>query len=237
MRFNPKQLSYSPEGVPILKTEQIEDVAQEFLEKYCPLALTKPWQIPVADIIRRLGETTGLRFVFADLGQKGTAKILGSVNFTTKTLTLDTALAAGERQIQYRFTAAHEIGHWVLHRWNYKSWKFPAGTQPSEDMEDDEKTLCRLDQKTPQDWLEWQANVFAAELVLPRTTFPKALAQTQLELGIHRNLGQVWLSDADYSRRDFQQLATRLSTVYGVSKTSVRVRLATLGLLHDLSRS
>jgi Zn-dependent peptidase ImmA (M78 family) len=134
-----------------------------------------------------------------------------------------------------RFTAAHEVGHWVLHRWNYMNCKFATPKSTASELEDDEKSLCRLDERTPQDWLEWQANVFAASLVMPRATFQKALVDTQLAFDITRNVGIVWVSDAEYSKNDFKLVGNRLANIYGVSLTSIRVRLNTLKLLQDQS--
>jgi Zn-dependent peptidase ImmA (M78 family) len=232
MAFIPKHLSYSSEGVPILSAQEVEDVATEVLQKHCPDVLRKPAMAPVIDLIQAIGKTTAIKSTIEDLGFRGQAKILGKVSFAKKILFLDISLTA-EREVQMRFTAAHELGHWVLHRWNYKNWKFPRPNYGRDDLEDDEKSLCRLDERTSQDWLEWQANVFAASLVLPRGTFQKALIETQETFGITRNLGTVWVSDAEYSRRDFQLVGSRLANIYGVSLTSIRIRLNTLKLLHD----
>jgi Zn-dependent peptidase ImmA (M78 family) len=169
-----------------------------------------------------------------DLGYRGPAKVLGKVSFTKKTLLLDISLTT-EREVQMRFTAAHEVGHWVLHRWNYMNCKFATPKSTASELEDDEKSLCRLDERTPQDWLEWQANVFAASLVMPRATFQKALVDTQLAFDITRNVGIVWVSDAEYSKNDFKLVGNRLANIYGVSLTSIRVRLNTLKLLQDQS--
>lgn len=233
MSFNPRDLSYSIDGVPILRALQVEDIATEVLQKHCPNVLKKPAMTPVLEIIHALGKTTGLESAVADLGSKGPAKVLGKLIFSKKLLLLDSSLTR-DREVQMRFTAAHEVGHWILHRWNYKNWKFNTGSG-DDGLEDDEKTLCRLDQRSPQDWLEWQANVFAASLVMPRGTFQRALVETQGAFNITRNVGTVWLSDAAYSQRDFKLVGNRLANIYGVSLTSIRVRLSTLELLRDES--
>src|SRR5260370_28910943 len=148
MALQPKNLKYAHNGVPILRALEIEDIATEVLQKHCPDVLKKPTMTPVLEIIQALGKTTGLSSAIADLGQRGRGKIVGKVSFSKHLLLLDTVLTA-DRAAQMRFTAAHETGHWVLHRWNYKNLKFATGTQDS--MEDDEESLCRLDQRTPQD--------------------------------------------------------------------------------------
>jgi Zn-dependent peptidase ImmA (M78 family) len=232
MGFTPRKLRYSSDGVPILAAQQVEDVATEVLQKHCPRVLAKPAMTPVIELIQALSKTSGIQYAIADLGFRGHAKVLGKVSFAKKALLLDISLTT-EREVQMRFTAAHEVGHWVLHRWNYMNWKFANPKSNTGELEDDEKSICRLDERTPQDWLEWQANVFAASLVMPRATFQKALVDTQLAFNITRNVGIVWISDAEYSKNDFKLVGNRLANIYGVSLTSIRVRLNTLRLLHD----
>lgn len=230
MTFNPRTLRYDRHGVPYLKATEIEAIAYEVLEKYCHHWLTKPGITPVAKIIQGLHQNTSLLFAWTDLGFKGTAKILGTVNFTRKTLALDTVLDK-ERKSSYRFTAAHEIGHWVLHRHNWKNLRLAEGDEAQDEFSDDDSSLCRLDQRTPGAWLEFQANVFAASLVMPRKPFQEAVVTAQLAMGIRRNLGEVYLSEATYSVRDYNELLSRLSLVFDVSRESLRVRLSTMKLL------
>jgi Zn-dependent peptidase ImmA (M78 family) len=226
IRFDPHKLKYNPQGIPILRAVEIEDIAYELLEHYCPNVLFRPSAAPVAEIIYRLKERTGLQFAMQDLGYKGTAKILGKISFHKKTLYLDVSLE-NERKAAFRFTAAHEIGHWILHRYNYKNWKLES----DDSLQDDESTLCRLENRTQRDWLEFQANVFAASLVMPREVFITALKQVQCEIGISKNFGRIYLSSAPSSHRDYDEIIARLSQVFQVSKKSVGVRTKTLRLV------
>ena len=235
-KFDPNRLGYDQDGIPILSTTEIETVATELLTRYCPEVLSQPSMTPVAAIIERLGQRTGLSFTMADLGCKGTAKILGKVNFSQKRLYLDCSLE-GDLKAAFRFTAGHEIGHWVLHRYRYKNWKFKTGSSMAEELEDDERSLYRLKERTPSDWLEFQANVFAASLVTPRVTFIRALVETQKLMDIKRNFGRIYLSDEHYSRRDFKKIVERLSAIFQVSKKCVAVRIETLQLLEDFRKS
>jgi hypothetical protein len=229
MTFDPNKLTYGNEGVPILKATEIEQIATQVLEKHCPLVLQKPEITPVNEIIKRLGQTTKLESAIADLGTKGNAKILGKVNFPLRLLSLDRVLTT-ERKTQMQFTAAHEVGHWILHRWNYKMWRFPSSKVTPDNLEDDDDSLAQRKRRSPREWLEWQANVFAASLIMPRETFRTALIQAQKSIGITRNLGIVWVSEEEYSKRDLLLVARGLSGVYDVSVTSVLVRLNRLEL-------
>lgn len=235
IEFNPQKLKYNLHGIPILSAREIETIANELLHKYCPDVLRKPSMTPVVEIIRRLGERTGLLFAMEDLGYKGTAKVLGKVSFHKKTLYLDVSLE-DERVAAFRFTAAHEIGHWILHRYNYMNWKFQSHNETSGGLRDDDSTLCRLEQRTQSDWLEFQANVFAASLVTPREMFIVALKQIQKTIGIDKNIGRIYLSNTPYSRRDYEITVSQLAQVFYVSKRSVRVRTRTLRLIEGEDR-
>jgi len=229
-KFVPAKIRYDKNGIPIFTICQIEAIADELLGKYCPHVLEKPGITNVGEIIERLHESTGLLFTITDLGYKGTAKVLGKVSFRKRLLLLDFSLE-GKRKAAFRFTAAHEIGHWILHRYNYQNWNLQTPSDAGNEMEDDERSLCRLEQKTQRDWLEFHANVFAASLVTPRKMFVVALIEAQLAIGIRRNLGRIFLSKTEYSERDFESIVNRLSQVFDVSKEAVRVRLKTLQLM------
>lgn len=232
MPFDPKNLKYDQHGVPYLKSTDIEGIAYEVLGKYCPAALKTPRMTPIGDILQGLFTNTGLLLARQDLGYKDTAKILGKVNFPKKTLFLDVSLD-GERKAAFRFTAAHEIGHWVLHRHRWIKLRLSPRANPMDEFTDDEKSMYRLDQRTPKEWLEFQANVFAASLIMPREPFGRAVVKAQLEMDIVRNLGVVFLTADVHGTRTFQELVMKLSHVYDVSRESVKVRLRTLKMLHD----
>jgi Zn-dependent peptidase ImmA (M78 family) len=231
-KFNPRDLTYDANGIPVLRPSQIEAVAMGLLEFHCPLVLRQPSSTPVLGIIDKLRSRTNLKYEMRDLGSYKGLKVLGCIDLRTNTLSLDTILT-GERRMSLLFTAAHEIGHWVLHRYNYKNWKLNEGEKTGA-LIDDEKTLRRLSQKTPREWLEYQANVFASCLVMPRTMFTRALSEQQAQMGIvPAKRGDVFLTKENYSQRDYFDLQTRLAEIFDVSVTSVRVRVETLKLLRE----
>jgi len=230
IEFAPSKLRYNKDGIPILSAKEIEVVAHELLQNHCPNVLRKPVATPVAEIIQKLHERTGLLFAMEDLGCVGTAKVLGKVNFSRKTLYLDISLEK-ERKAAFRFTAAHEIGHWVLHRYNYKNWKLDSRHTIVDDLQDYEGTLYRLDQKSNREWLEFHANVFAASLIMPREMFVFALKQVQVAIGIRKNIGRIYLSNVPSSHRDYETAVNQLSQLFCVSKKSVKVRFKTLELI------
>lgn len=230
MTFDPKALKYDKDGVPFLSAAEIEGVAHEVLQKYHPEALRTPCFTKVAEILQGLNQNTGLLFTMADLGHAGKAKILGKVNFSKKVLALDHCLS-NEMKSAFRFTAGHEIGHWVLHRHKWRDLNLSGYYASNEELTDDDTTLCRLEKRSGKDWLEFQANVFAASLVMPTKPFERALIEAQKSLGIQRNLGVIFLNEDTTSSWDYQQTVAILSHQFDVSKESVRVRLRTRQLI------
>lgn len=140
--------------------------------------------------------------------------------FVDKSLTIDV-----HRQ---NFTFSHEFGHLVLHR----ELKL-KGSDP--DIKDTERDLITGKKKlvSPIDWVEWQANKFASCFLLPRSTVITALVTKQLEMGIRKNLGTIYLENRTYSYRDCETVIGHLQDTFMVSKTVVRIRLEELGLLLD----
>ncbi|HEV2694185.1 MAG TPA: ImmA/IrrE family metallo-endopeptidase [Verrucomicrobiae bacterium] len=236
--FAPSKLRYNKFGGPILSSYEIEEISRELLLNHCPHVLRKPCAIPVAEIIKKLYERTGMLFAKEDLGYIGTAKVLGKVSFHKKTLFLDHCLF-GEREAAFQFTVAHEIGHWILHRYNYKNWKFNTRHSAMGGLWDDDNTMSMLEDRAQIGWLEYQANVFAASLITPREMFIAAVRQIQIQIGITKNIGRIYLSEHAYSRRDYEAIINQLSLIFRVSKKSAYIRTKTLKLTEgdDLVRN
>jgi Zn-dependent peptidase ImmA (M78 family) len=106
---------------------------------------------------------------------------------------IDPSLLALEESPRFRFTLAHELGHMSLHRnlpLDFQS--LDASQKAIIDSEHDVAPEPR-ELKTPRDWLEWQANSYAAALLMPQPTVGDEIARVQAALGIARNLGRIRL--------------------------------------------
>jgi Zn-dependent peptidase ImmA (M78 family) len=135
---------------------------------------------------------------------------------------------------RFRFTLAHELGHLSLHRkLRLEFQSLDATARAILDGEDD-LTGGPRQLQTPRDFLEWQANSYAAALLMPRVTFAGELRTSQTALGITRGIGVVWLTDGSGSRHDYDETVRRLSSAYQTSRTATRIRLQELDLLRDL---
>lgn len=104
------------------------------------------------------------------------------------------------------FTLAHEAGHWVLHVQEADA----VQTSLFEGVFRRE-FLCRVQQSDHAGSFEWQANRFAAALVMPEALVREYVRQVNL---------YQWPS------------LFRMGKVFDVSITALRIRLENLGLLY-----
>ena len=154
-----------------LSEDEIEKEAELLLAEYVETT-GAPIKLPVP-----INEITAyhlaLRLDFADLHEtlgipmlRDQPDVLGAIWVDTETILIDRSLdpkknlAMGGR---YRFSVAHEIGHWRLHR----SYVAKDASQASLfDRSREPTVICRSSQaKEP---IEWQADFFSSCLLMPR---------------------------------------------------------------------
>lgn len=81
--------------------------------------------------------------------------------------------------------------------------------------------------------IEWQANKFAASLLMPRSTLPDAVANQQREMGITRNVGRLYLDRQSGNFSDCRKILDDLGSIYQVSRAALRFRLRELNILDE----
>jgi hypothetical protein len=100
--------------------------------------------------------------------------VLGAIWIEDKRVVIDGSLDPTTNPLKngrYRFTLAHEVGHWALHRLYYLA----HAKQPALFGADDEPSIiCRAGDMEP---IEWQANSFAAHVLMPKEMIYNAWEQ------------------------------------------------------------
>ena len=153
------------QAYPFLKESNIEDEASKLLDSFFK---EKGWKtqapIPVFDIIEHLGYNIDFRTdgIYQD------KNFLGGLLISKKIVEINENLSNQEGRMN--FTAAHEAGHIVLHVPHYLE---------QNKTEENEKTeiICRKNEgfegnkKAPE---EWQADKFAANLLMPSKMVKRA---------------------------------------------------------------
>ncbi len=181
----------SETAVPRLSKEDIETRAEAVLAQFSMATLKKPTRTPLLELVEQAHKEQGLIFdATQNLGSaKDGRKILGI--FQQKPLAIRVDVSLANDDTKFRFTVAHEFGHLTLHA--DVTIGSDVGLErtiqdTTLDFDRDHKSL-----ETPRDWIEWQANYFAAALLMPRLTIGLAVKQIQDKLGITSNRGRIIL--------------------------------------------
>jgi Zn-dependent peptidase ImmA (M78 family) len=234
-----------------LSEDEIEKEAELLLAEYVETT-GAPFKLPVP-----VEEITtyhlALRLGFANLHEtlripmlRDQPDILGAIWFDTEVVLIDRSLDPERNPSmagRYRFSVAHEVGHWRLHR----SYVAKDADQASLLDDSPEPTvICRSSQaKEP---IEWQADFFSSCLLMPRHQVHKEWREClgrarPLLLSDLRPNGRVMMRAQtmiyEQGRSEtgavddalFEEVAKPIARRFGVSAPAMRIRLEKLGLL------
>ena len=218
--------------MPILSRKDLERISRRVLFRYLTLSDRKMDRIDPVDFAEKI---CGLHFAFADMSITGS--ILGLTSYSDVDLTISVPRGNGSVQefhlngnIAYvdqnlanagsvgrlNFTLVHEAAHQIL------GMLYPEEYNPHA-----QPFICRFaEERCPHpitDWTEWQTNVLAACLLMPRELIYRHME----ELGLGK---QIKLLNRVFAPKVYD-LFSEMSQRLGVSKTALAIRLDSLGLI------
>lgn len=244
-------------GVPILSKDKIEVLAEQVLSSYKPDLIFNPGVLDVELLIEHYAD---LEMDYQDLTHDGS--ILGMIVFNDcivpvydvynkkakrisvneGTIIIDNSLLKEEQLRRGRFTLAHEVAHWFLHRHMYIQDKNQISLFDS--METVQKELpvikCRTSDiidgrkkqlNTDDDWVEWHADYMASALLMPKNAFVAVAREKFQSARIAKGFYQMgtnfemdlWAS----------VIAYELADLFQVSVTAANIRLINLGFINE----
>jgi hypothetical protein len=115
-------------------------------------------------------------------------------------------------QNRFRFTIAHEIGHYVLHEAMYKDVKFGSVDDWLDFFEDFPQIEYRK--------LEWHCDEFAGRLLIHRDLLRKKFEEARAKLK-----GTEWEKVEQLPVYVVEAMATEIAKFFGVSEQPVLIRL------------
>jgi len=214
---NPK--SKTSIGVPYIEKEQLEERSSLFLKQI----EYEAGEVSLDRLCADERSRSGLQVVYKE--SLLPCDPLGKISF--KDLQITIFRSTEYNRGRERFTLAHELAHYFLGHGEYVK---------SEIFEPEDFALMPIDRLEGKELrrLEFQANYFAASLLMPKANFVGILRGLLTELGImDRGFGLVYLDEQECNRQSFQLITSFLSTKFGVSKEAASIRLNGLGLLVD----
>lgn len=231
---NIKKNSRSEYLVPIISKEQLDDVAEIFLEKYYPEALAEPRAVPTREVAKRMG----LEIQEAHITKNCT--VFGQIYFSDceiqcydidagayKPLAIKRGTILVDPSVYFMRTVGsmnntiiHECVHWDLHKKFFELEKLYN--------KDARSISCQVQEgirpernRTPLDWMEWHANSLA-----PRILMPAKQTKQKIEELIAKNK-RVLRSDniADI----MESVVFELAEFFEVSRVAAKIRMIDLG--------
>jgi Zn-dependent peptidase ImmA (M78 family) len=150
--------------------------------------------------------------------------ILGRIRFSPPVISIyQSPEISRERE---RFTLAHELGHLLLGHSKYLRAEYCE----VDDFKIDE-TNTYGDLRS----LEWQANYFAACLLLPKHPLVKAFCNFALEHGIkYRGWGFLFVDQQPCNQHNYYITTNHLKWMFEVSRAAITLRLQEVGILKDM---
>lgn len=230
--------------VPFLHEKQIEREADLLLAEYAEII--EPILEPPVPVEELIGTVLQLRHRFLDMRSLFPfADVHGAIWFEDALIGVDSFLnpdSYPRRRGRYHFTLAHEIGHWRLHRQHYI--KNPAERLLFDDGSPKPDVVCRsTERKKP---VEWQADTFAASVLMPRKLVYAAWAEFRdgddrpveiRELHAARSgsaifyRGQLAATEEERDNAVKDDFCRPLSERFEVSREAMRIRLEGLNLI------
>lgn len=227
-----RNLKLSKDWVPYIRKKDFDAIAEKFLRKYYPQALTQPTPVPVETIVSEMGlsihqeKLTIDNSVFGKMVFKDTDveviedEQLVSEHFNKGSIIVDKDVVFKRNVGSYNNTVIHECVHWELHK-VFHEVKMVLDKDHSQVSSWTEENLADSSMWTSLDWMEWQANGIAPRILMPKV-------QTRIKI---RELFQtLTLVNPDISRSELvQEVVDNLATFFEVSRQAAKIRMIDLG--------
>jgi Zn-dependent peptidase ImmA (M78 family) len=235
-------------SVSYLSQEAIESISDYFLTSYFRASDRCYFPpIPVDVILEKhlklslgFGDLHGM----LDIPRKGNEpEVLGALWVDSGEVLIDEYLDPDidpTREGRFRFTVAHEIGHWELHRAQLLS-----SSQQDEASNRSPTVVCRASQAKER--IEWQADQFSSCLLMPRNLVLGAwkarfgdlepLICSEAKFRVAPRNWETW-SGPGYRQssaydRFADGFARPFASIFNTSIQAMRLRLEGLGLLQE----
>lgn len=214
----------------------LEQLSRKVLKDYLRLCSDKIDRIDPVDFTDKM---CGVRFFFCNLSYYNELQgmflheadglgisievwdkngIADSYPTDSRTIFVDDRLLDAELTGLRNFTMMHEAAHRLLEEMFPHDYKAPRKPLSAHNY-----YATSIGPKQITDWYEWQTNVFASCLLLPRELIHKHMKRVGLD-------GRIRLLNKVFAPREYEQFCN-MAKGLGVSKTALSIRLDQMGLI------
>lgn len=206
-------------GLRRLSAELIEKESLVFLEKINWWLREWNDRVLLEEIINFLENDSGLLIEVKPLWLND----LGCCDINSNKIYINNSVVGTKK---YPFVLAHEIWHYLLHKWlkvNNRAWSY---------FNDPEYNIFtdRFELKNDINWVEWQANYFWSCLLMPRKSLHIHLMIIQEKIW-NSWMWELYVDNQVCNKKDYMRIMDYLSNYFDVSKVSLQYRLQKLWYL------
>jgi Zn-dependent peptidase ImmA (M78 family) len=215
-------------GLERLSSKRIVQMTSRILDDFDPNVQKHLFAPNLGSFISYLQASHGLTVITDQhiVDQKGRV-INGSIDLKNKMITIDRTIAESER---FAFVLLHEVAHYFLH----------TGIQVDQETYDNlsdaeyNSAIGKHELVNERHWMEWQANHFAACILMPEWVIKYRLILYQTEHYI-RNKGTMYVDSAPHNIQLFKETIDHLASYFRVSHSVMEYRMADLGIIRYAS--
>ncbi len=230
-------------GLYVLSRIDIESLVTDYLKHYAPHVLQNIAPVDIFDLMKN---TVGLSikyraFYDSQQGIMGMIVMHDSVCIplynekhclmpieeTYGTVILSSDLLEQGNLPRLRYTAAHETGHFLMHR-PYFNNLAACGVANKQAYAYRQNDHAVRRPQTPEEWMEFQANAFAAALLMPKSTFTAYTMQTLRDYSIR---GDHLIIRHDQEPSIIYDIISQIASAFSVSYQATKIRMEQLGFL------
>ncbi|TCD27768.1 ImmA/IrrE family metallo-endopeptidase [Pedobacter psychrodurus] len=210
-------------GVERLSGELLERMAENLLDDFNPNIRNHHLGVNAESFIDYLKAKHQLDISIEAIEQPKNREILGMCMAKEKKIIIDSSLQGTDR---FAFVLAHEVAHYFLH--GHLSMEQFVYDSQSDSIYD--PIMGKHVLVNDRNWIEWQANKFAACLMMPQLNTVVRLIDCQSKRE-RRRPNHVHVNNDAENWTNFLLTIDHLSKYFGVSHRVMEYRLADMGLL------
>jgi len=211
------------EGLLFLSKKQIEEIATNFLNEIDNQIISNCKPTPIKLIEECIYDCSQIRTVKDRQISSDNDKILGYFNPKEREIAINNTIVDNPC---FPFVFTHEVGHFKLHN------SLKVNQKSNHIYRDPEMNFLKDRRELINDkhWIEWQANQFAASLLMPEDSIWILLLSIQQKSGI-RNKGTIFVDNQRDNQQNFLLTISELANYFNVAKINVEYRLSELGVI------
>ncbi|WP_291723927.1 ImmA/IrrE family metallo-endopeptidase [Bernardetia sp.] len=202
---------------------QIKKLTEDILRKFAYSFLIGVKQLDMKLLIANLYKNFRLKTKYiSDINNKIESEILGKYDLNNRTIYVSAKEYVSQRGF---FIIAHEIGHFFLHS------ELMMEQKEYDSLKDNEDNYKIFDYifEDKGNWIEWQANYFALNLIIPSVALFEQFEKAKSEINLSSNI--LYVDEQTCNQESFAYIVSKLSIFFQTTKVSVIYKLHSEGYI------